>query len=169
LQVEAADLNLNVKSSKERRKTNTGLFVRPTSSASVNIRWLSQHALRLQNLLFTEKIPVDLEKVVWKTNTGFSAIVKTQPVSEALPAPDFGGAMPLPHETKPQNLTDSKHRMTIVLGDAPSSEKFSRLGQVLQDLKAKKLVADQIDLAFSDKAIIRMAEQISENRRGAAQ
>jgi hypothetical protein len=169
LQVEAADLNLNIKSSRERKKANTGLFVRPSSSSSINIRWLSQQALRLQNMFLTEKFPVDVQKIVWRTTNGFSAIVKTSPWDQAHSSPAPVMAVPMLQDAKMQAVTEERHKLTIILGEGQFTEKFARLEQILQDLRSKKLHADQIDLAFSDKAVIRMSEQLSENTRGALQ
>jgi len=37
---------------------------------------------------------------------------------------------------------------------------------VIDDLQLKKTVVDQIDLGYSDKAIIKVNEQLSELKRG---
>jgi hypothetical protein len=87
-----------------------------------------------------------------------------QVVAEAI-AP---GTRQLPDAAQVQQQV-GPHRFTIILGENQFSEKFSRLQQVIQDIRLKKSLVDQIDLAFSDKAIIKMNEQLSDAKRGGLQ
>lgn len=168
-QVEAPDLSLNIRPSRDKKRAQTGLFVRPSSSSSVNIRWLSQQAIKISSLFEIEKIPVDVERIVWRNGTGFSAIVRQRETSAQVVAEAIApGTRQLPDAAQVQQQI-GPHRFTIILGENQFSEKFSRLQQVIQDIRLKKSLVDQIDLAFSDKAIIKMNEQLSDAKRGGLQ
>jgi hypothetical protein len=168
-QVEAPDLSLNIRPSRDNKRAQTGLFVRPSSSSSVNIRWLSQQAIKISSLFEIEKIPVDVERIVWRNGTGFSAIVQQRETSAQVVAEAIApGTRQLPDAAQVQQQV-GPHRFTIILGENQFSEKFSRLQQVIQDIRLNKSLVDQIDLAFSDKAIIKMNEQLSDAKHGGLQ
>jgi hypothetical protein len=167
--VEAPDLSLNVKSSREKKKTQTGFFVRPNSFSSANVRWLGQQSIKIKSLFESEKIPVDVEKIIYRNGTGFSALVRHretlgQVVAEPVSLSARSGtdaAIPV--------TTPTVQKFIIVLGENQFQEKFARLQQIIQDLRLKRSPVDQIDLAFSDKAIIRMSEQFTDVKRGGLQ
>ncbi|MEN9529252.1 MAG: hypothetical protein RI932_1125 [Pseudomonadota bacterium] len=168
-QVEAPDLNLNVRASREKKKTQIGLFVKANSFSGANVRWLSQQAIKVRMLFDSEKIPVDVEKIVYRNGTGFSALVRHreapgQLIAEPVPVGNRQAVDAMNIAVAP-----AAHKFTIVLGENQFQEKFARLQQVIQDLRLKRSPVDQIDLAFSDKAIIRMSEQFTDAKRGGLQ
>ncbi|MBM3382051.1 MAG: cell division protein FtsQ [Betaproteobacteria bacterium] len=168
-QLEAPELNLNIRASREKKKTQTGLFLKPNSFSSANVRWLSQQSIRINSLFESEKIPVDVEKILYRNGSGFSALVKHRET--------LGQVVAEPVQTNPRaataptavSTTPNVHKFTIILGENQFQEKFSRLQQIIQDLRLKRSPVDQIDLAFSDKAIIRMSEQLTDVKRGGLQ
>lgn len=170
--LEAPDLSLNVASSREKRRENSGLFVRPSTMTSANVRWLGQQTLKIDSLFSAAKIPAKIENILWRNGAGFSIVIsdnasadQDQPNPNTLTAVPVGQTGLSGHpESKSQN-----HRTTVVLGENQFNEKFDRLSQIIQDLRQRKLKAEQIDLGFSDKAIIRMPEGLSEAKRGGIQ
>lgn len=170
--LEAPDLALHTPMSKEKRKAQTGLFVRASSVSSANVRWLSQQTLRIHSLLNASKISGELEKIIWKNGTGFSIILKNpnQPVNSNIPTQTVM-AQPL-HASESSSAVAqvaAVQHTTVILGEGLLTEKFERLSQIMQDVRLKKAHVEQIDLAFSDKAVIRMSESMSEVKRGGLQ
>jgi hypothetical protein len=133
------------------------------------VRWLGQQSIKIKSLFESEKIPVDVEKIIYRNGTGFSALVRHretlgQVVAEPVSLSARSGtdaAIPV--------TTPTVQKFTIVLGENQFQEKFARLQQIIQDLRLKRSPVDQIDLAFSDKAIIRMSEQFTDVKRGGLQ
>lgn len=167
--IDAPDMNLNVKTTRDKRKAHSGFFIRPSASSSVNVRWLSQQTVKIYSLFESEKIPVDVKKVVWKNGVGFSTIVaprdaKVHATVDGLGLPVRNSAPDATEQMQPEHSS-----FTVVLGENQYQEKLERLQQIIQDLRLKNAHVDQIDLAFSDKAIIKMKEQISEVKRGGMQ
>jgi hypothetical protein len=171
--VEAPELNLQPQTPKERRKAHRGLFIKPASISDSSIRWLSQQSLKIVSLYASNKISSELEKIIWKNVGGFSVVLRHQeePHPVVGPTQQSVTAQPAHHSLQStETLTHSAPKRTLViLGDNKFEEKFERLGQVMQDLRLKQKLIEQIDLAFSDKAIIRMSENLSEVKRGGVQ
>lgn len=170
--LEASELPLNIYTQKEKRRAQNGLFVRPSTVSSANIRWLSQQTLRINSLFTASKLNYDLEKISWRNGSGFAIVLKNkdEPVThEKTP----GQIVAVPETSNPSitsAVPSTPHRVTtVILGENQLPEKFERLSQVLLDLRLKKTAVEQIDLGFSDKAIIRMSENLSEAKRGGIQ
>ncbi|NBO37174.1 cell division protein FtsQ [bacterium] len=163
--LEAPDLQLNISALREKKKAHSGLFVRPASISTANIRWLSQQAMKISSLFTANKLPVEVEKVLWRSGSGFSAIVRMKEYTGHAPVDGIGSSA----STVDMSPPVAQHKVTIILGESQFSEKFERLSQVFQDLRLKKANVDQIDLAFSDKAVIRMSDVVSETKRGGLQ
>lgn len=168
--IEAPDLSLNIRMVRERKKTLSGLFIRPINTSTANIRWLSQETIKILSYFESEKIPVDVLKVIWKNGTGFSAVVRQKDskndgfnINATLPI----GVHTVEAVSSPQ--IQASHQFTIVLGENQFQAKFLRLHQIIQDLRLKDSLVDHIDLAFSDKAIIKLKDQLSEFKRGGMQ
>ncbi|NBW81994.1 hypothetical protein EBR21_09595 [bacterium] len=170
--LEAPDLSLNVHAARERKRENNGLFVRPSTISSANIRWLGQQTLKIDSLFTSSKIPAKIDKILWRNGNGFSIVISANYNSSSdrtaantiSVVPAGASAAPLPADMSP-----STQRTTVVLGENQFNEKFERLVHIIQDLRQRKVVAEQIDLGFSDKAIIRMPENLSDAKRGGFQ
>lgn len=165
-QIEAPELALNLSVGGETSETHPGYFVRPSINAGVNVRWLSQQTINIYSLFESERIPLKVEKVIWKSVSGFNVEVeeKLNIGASRVPSVNLPGVVstqPLPSED-----SNKSHSFNVVLGESGFKEKFSRLKQVVDDLRSKKTVVDQIDLGYSDKAIIKINEQLSELKRG---
>ncbi|NBX16020.1 MAG: cell division protein FtsQ [Proteobacteria bacterium] len=171
--IEAPELNLQTQTPRERRKTHRGLFVKPASTSDSAIRWISQQALKIVSLHKSGKISSDLEKIVWRSSGGFSAVLRHQDDSAGQKTTAQPAAVALPAGSgtnTAETLTAGAPKRTfVILGEGKFEEKFGRLEQVLQDMRLKQKLIEQIDLAFSDKAIIRMSENLSEVKRGGVQ
>lgn len=171
--LEATDLPLNVNSNREKRRTQTGVFVRPASVSSANIRWLSQQTLRIHGLFASDKLNTELEKINWRVGTGFSVVLRHnelrsaqgEAVSQTTVAVPASAQQPMQQIEQPP----APVRTTVILGEGQLNEKYKRLVQVMQDLRLKKNAVEQIDLGYADKAIIRMSENLSEVKRGGIQ
>jgi hypothetical protein len=169
--LDASELPLNLRSPKERKREHDGLFFRPSTATGVNVRWLSQQTIRIHTLIHQGNLPAELDKVSWRDGTGFSVTLKIKDASahegpSSAPTP----ALLHPNENVATPALPSKNLKTVVIfGDGQFVEKFNRLSQILQDIRLKKSMVEQIDLGFSDKAIIRMSENISDSKRGGAQ
>lgn len=171
--LEATDLPLNVNSNREKRRTQTGVFVRPSSVSSANIRWLSQQTLRIHGLFASDKLNTELEKINWRVGTGFSVVLKHKDQRPAHGETDSHTAIAVP-ASAPQPVQQIEQppaplRTVVILGEGQLNEKYERLVQVMQDLRLKKNAVEQIDLGYADKAIIRMSENLSEVKRGGIQ
>jgi hypothetical protein len=113
----------------------------------------------------SERLPLKVEKVFWKAVSGFNVAVEDKVAYQnQLSGVGLSAAVTL--QSLPTETQVSHHRYNIVLGENDFKQKFSRLRQVIDDLKLKKTVVDQIDLGYSDKAIIKINEQLSELKRG---
>jgi hypothetical protein len=171
--LEATDLPLNVNSNREKRRTQTGVFVRPASVSSANIRWLSQQTLRIHGLFASDKLNTELEKINWRAGTGFSVVLKHKDHRPAQVENSSQTAIAVPASAQ-QSLQmveapAAPLLTTVILGEGQLNEKYERLVQVMQDLRLKKNAVEQIDLGYADKAIIRMSENLSEAKRGGIQ
>lgn len=159
------ELSLNLSYSSAKSETYTGYFVRPSINAGVNVRWLSQQTIDIYSLFESMRLPLKVEKVVWKEVSGFNvAVAEKVPTPTQIPGVGMSDLASTQEDT-PATPT-SPHRYNVVLGENDFREKFSRLKQVIDDLQLKKTVVDQIDLGYSDKAIIKVNEQLSELKRG---
>ncbi|MEN9825269.1 MAG: hypothetical protein RI953_1014 [Pseudomonadota bacterium] len=170
--LEAPDLSLNVHSARERRRENSGLFVRPSTVSSANVRWLGQQTLKIDSLFSASKIPAKIEKILWRNGSGFSIVISSKDHSAAdHPASNTISAVPVGTTAIPtgSDVSSMNQRTTVVLGENQFNEKFERLAHIVQDLRQRKVSAEQIDLGFSDKAIIRMPETLSDAKRGGFQ
>lgn len=171
--LEATDLPLNVNSNREKRRTQTGVFVRPSSVSSANIRWLSQQTLRIHGLFASDKLNTELEKINWRVGTGFSVVLKHKDQRPAHGESASQTAIAAPASaTQPSQQIEQPPaplRTVVILGEGQLNEKYERLVQVMQDLRLKKNAVEQIDLGYADKAIIRMSENLSEVKRGGIQ
>jgi len=169
--VEAPELSLQVQQ-RERRRAHNGLFIKPSPISDSNIRWLSQQTMTISSLYTASKMNSELEKIVWKNVGGFSLVIKhPDEHPTASHSPNTVTAIPLnqPQQSPSAPLHAGPSKTTVILGEGQLNEKFERLAQVMQDLRLKKASVEQIDLAFSDKAIIRMSESLSETKRGGVQ
>jgi hypothetical protein len=170
--VEAPELNLQQQAQKERRKAHRGLFIKPASVSDASIRWIGQQALRISALYTSNKIPSELEKIVWKNSSGFSLVLRhhEDTTPQALNPQTVAAVPHNPQQPSTETVSSSNPKRTLVIiGEGKLEEKFERLEQVMHDLRLKQKLIEQIDLAFSDKAIIRMSETLSEVKRGGVQ
>lgn len=165
-QLEIPELNLNLSSSRETSEPRSGYFVRPSINAGVNVRWLGQQTINIYSLFESERIPLKVQKVSWKSVSGFNVLVGEHSVHNQKVAANIGLQAIGLNQNPPTTASNKPHEYNIVLGEKDFSEKFLRLKQVIDDLRIKKTVVDQIDLGFADKAIIRVNEQLSEAKRG---
>lgn len=99
------------------------------SAENVSLPWLFRQAQTLQTALAKTNLHLGIDKVIWKTHTGFSL--------------QMNGEAPL----------------QILLGEGELAKKIDKLSEVLADLKTRKISAEVIDLNYADKAIIKMSEQ----------
>ncbi len=169
--VEAPELSLQVQQ-RERRRAHNGLFIKPSAISDSNIRWLSQQTMTISSLYTSSKFSSELEKIVWKNVGGFSLVIKhpdDHPPANNSPTTITATPLNQPQQGSSVPLHVSPAKTTVILGEGQLNEKFERLAQVMQDLRLKRASVEQIDLAFSDKAIIRMSETLSEAKRGGVQ
>lgn len=165
-QLEIPELNLNLTSSRETSETRSGYFVRPSINAGVNVRWLGQQTINIYSLFESQRIPLKVQMVSWKSVSGFNVLVEEHSIHNQKVASNIGLQSIGISQNPSTNTPNTPHQYNVVLGEKDFSEKFTRLKQVIDDLRTKKTVVDQIDLGFADKAIIRVNEQLSEAKRG---
>lgn len=108
---------------------------------NINLPWLFREAQLLQSHLAQTELRYGIEKVVWKSQNGFSLLIKGV-------------------ETRGPSLqsSESSQRIHVTLGEQDLGKKVEKLAEVMLDLRSRKISPESIDLNYADKAIIKMSE-----------
>jgi len=114
-QIETPELALNLSYSSQKSETHAGYFVRPSINAGVNVRWLSQQTINIYALFESERIPLKIEKVVWKAVSGFNVSVEEKLSSGLNKIPGVSGSALNSNQGLLTEAQPTLHRYNVVL------------------------------------------------------
>lgn len=137
------------------------VIYRGNTPLAMNFSWLANQGQRIRGAVIENKVGFTLEKISWKSANGFVLTLKRiQPVVKA-PEPDVDPASAGKDKDKDKDATEvvvKPQIMSVVLGETDLPRKVEKLAHILQDLNARQLVPENVDLNFQDKALIKLSE-----------
>ena len=142
--------DLKINATKKSRDKNLFKSTRyEYSISSLNMSWIIAQVKKIDSFVNPAVLNFSLEKLSWKTGTGFTLILK--PI-KIFPDPTFD----LSKDAPPKFLN-------VLVGENQISQKLLKLSEILKDLTQRQLIPESIDLNFQDKAIIKVSGAILPN------